>query len=79
MFEFRLINTADGNQIVDRKLKTPYEMLTPLQMIEYIDMDEKILFMDRMERKAREERERKEKKWHNPFSHFIKKNNCRFA
>ena len=33
----------------------------------------KILFMDRMERKAREERERKEKKWHNPFSHFIKK------
>ena len=39
----------------------------------------KILFMDRMERTAREERERKEKKWHNPFSHFIKKNNCRFA
>ena len=36
MFEFRIINIADGNQIIDRSLKTPYKALTPLQMMKYI-------------------------------------------
>lgn len=36
MFNFRIITTADGNQIIDRNLKTPYEALTPTQMVEYI-------------------------------------------
>ena len=31
MFNFRIINTADGNQIIDRNLKTPYDALTPTQ------------------------------------------------
>lgn len=38
MFNFRIINMADGNQIIDRNLKTPYEALTPLQMVEYAEM-----------------------------------------
>lgn len=29
MFNFRIITTADGNQIIDRNLKTPYDALTP--------------------------------------------------
>ena len=51
MFNFRIITTADGNQIIDRNLKTPYEALTPTQMVEYMEMDNSLAFMDRMERK----------------------------
>ncbi len=67
MFEFRIIDTADGNQIIDRNLKTPYNALTPLQMVEYLEMDNRLAYMDRMERKARAEAERKRKIVRNPF------------
>ena len=61
MFNFRIINTADGNQIIDRNLKTPYDALTPTQM------DNSLAFMDRMERKAREKAEHMRKVAKNPF------------
>ena len=61
MFNFRLINTPDGNQIIDTTLKTPYSSLTPLQMIEYIEMDNQLAYMERMERKQKREAERKQK------------------
>lgn len=67
MFNFRIIDTADGNQIIDRNLKTPYEALTPLQMVEYTEMDNRLLIMDRMERKAREKAEHMRKVAKNPF------------
>lgn len=67
MFNFRIINTADGNQIVDRNLRTPYEALTPVQMIEYTEMDNRMTFMDRMERKAREKAEYMRRVARNPF------------
>lgn len=67
MFDFRIIDTADGNQIIDRNLKTPYKALTPLQMVEYLEMDNRLAYMDRMERKAREEVERKRKLARNPI------------
>lgn len=54
MFNFRIITTADGNQIIDRNLKTPYEALTPTQMLEYTELDNQMAFMDRMERKAKQ-------------------------
>lgn len=53
MFNFRIIDTADGNQIIDRNFKTPYEALTPVQMVEYTEMDNRMTFMDRMERKRK--------------------------
>lgn len=53
MFNFRIIDTADGNQIIDRNLKTPYEALTPVQMVEYTEIDNRMTFMDRMERKRK--------------------------
>lgn len=67
MFDFRIIDTADGNQIIDRNLKTPYKALTPLQMVEYLEMDNRLAYMDRMEWKAREEAERKRKLARNPI------------
>ena len=57
MFNFRIITMADGNQIIDRNLKTPYEALTPMQMVEYTEMDNQMALMDRMERKAKQNAE----------------------
>lgn len=59
MFNFRIITTADGNQIIDRNLKTPYEALTPTQILEYTELDNQMAFMDRMERKAKRKEEKK--------------------
>ena len=67
MFDFRIIDTSDGNQIIDRSLKTPYNALTPLQMVEYLEMDNRLAYMDRMERKARVEAERRRKIARNPI------------
>lgn len=67
MFNFRIIDTADGTQIIDRQLKTPYSSLTPVQMVEYTEMDARLSFMDRIERKARREAEHQRKMARNPF------------
>ena len=61
MFEFRIIDTADGNQVIDRNLKTPYSALTAWQMVEYVEMDAELAIMDAMERKEQIEAERKQK------------------
>ena len=67
MFNFRIIDTPDGNQIIDRSLKTPYETLTALQMLEYAEMDERLAYMDRIEQNARKEAEHKRKMARNPI------------
>ena len=59
MFNFRLINTPDGNQIIDTTLKTPYDSITPIEMMEYIEIDAQLDYMERMERKQKREAERK--------------------
>ena len=58
MFDFRLINTESGNQIIDMSLRTPYESLTPLQMLDYIEVDSHMAIMERMKRKQRRQQAR---------------------
>ncbi len=67
MFDFRIIDIENGGQVIDRNLKTPYNALTPLQMVEYMEMDNRLTYMDRMERKARVESERRRKLVWNPL------------
>ena len=67
MFNFRIIDTPDGNQIIDRNLKTPYKALTTLQIVEYLETDNRLAYMDRVERKARAEAERRRKIARNPI------------
>ena len=67
MFNFRIITLADGNQIIDPSLKTPYDSLTPLQMEEYTKMDEDIAYMDRVKREARRAAEHERKIVRNPL------------
>lgn len=61
IFEFRIINLPDGTQVIDTSLKTPYDALTPLQMVEYTEMDIQIAVMDRMRKKERMEAEQQQK------------------
>lgn len=53
MFNFRIIETADGNQIIDRSVQTPYNALDPVAFLEYTEMANQIYTMDRIRRKAR--------------------------
>ena len=61
MFEFRIINLPDGNQIIDTTLKTPYDSITAVEMLEYMEVDARLEYMRRMERKQQREAERKQK------------------
>lgn len=70
MFDFRIINLSDGNQVIRRDLKTPYNALTPIQMIEYVEIDVQITIMDRLKKKAQAESERRRKIARNPFVRF---------
>ena len=61
MFNFRLINTPDGNQIIDTTLKTPYDSITAVEMLEYMEVDNRLAYMKRIEKKQQREAERKRK------------------
>lgn len=61
MFNFRIINTAEGNQIIDENLKTPYDALTPTEMVEYTEVDKSLAILERMEKKRLKEEERQRK------------------
>lgn len=67
MFEFRLINTADGNQVIDRRLKTPYESLDLVQFLEYLETEESLYYMDMVEKKAKQKAEHMKKIARNPL------------
>ena len=62
MFDFRIINTPDGNQVIDRTLKTPEDSLTAVQMMEYMETEATLSYIDRMERKAKERMQKAPKK-----------------
>ena len=61
MFNFRLINTPDGNQIIDTTLKTPYDSITAVEMLEYMEVDNRLAYMKRIVKKQQREAERKRK------------------
>ena len=61
MFEFRLINLSDGNQIIDTTLKTPYDSITAVEMMEYMEVDARLAYIERIERKQKREAEHKRK------------------
>ena len=60
-FDFRIIRCADGNDLIDETLKTPYAALNPVQMVEYTEVDNNFAYMRRLERQKRREEERQRK------------------
>lgn len=67
MFNFRIILCADGSQVIDHTLNTPYSALTLEQMEEYIKMDNQNVIMDRIKRKQQREEEQRRKQEQNLF------------
>ena len=61
MFEFRIIDTADGNQVIDNTLKTPYSSLTLEQFQEYVEVSKCVEVLELLKIKERREAERKQK------------------
>ena len=49
-FNFRIIKTANGAEIIDSTLSTPYSALTPMQMIDYINVENSLYFAERQKR-----------------------------
>lgn len=70
MFNFRIIDIDDGNQVIRRDLKTPYSALTPLQYIEYTNMEVQLYIADRQKKKFLKELNRRRKLARNPFVRF---------
>ena len=66
-FDFRIIHMGNGVDVFDMELSTPYASLTPLQMVEYIEAENQLAFMERMKAKYRRNCERRKKIVANPF------------
>ncbi len=66
IFNFRIINTPDGNQVIDRTIQTSCDTLDSFQLLEYMEVEEKLSVMDSLKRKQRMERERRQRV-RNPF------------
>lgn len=49
-FNFRIIKIANGAEIIDSTLSTPYNSLTPLQMMDYINIENSLYFAERQKR-----------------------------
>ena len=52
-FDFTIIICTDGMEIIDRRKKTYYHQLTPVQMVEYIETEIQLVILDRLERNKR--------------------------
>ena len=60
MFDFRIIEGQNGSQVIDTTLKTPFESLTPVQMVDYIEVEEQLLYMKKL--KAKQDKQSKRKR-----------------
>lgn len=47
MFDFAIIKLIDGTEIINPSMKTPFESLTPLQLMEYTEIDNRLFAMER--------------------------------
>lgn len=49
-FNFRIIKCANGADIIDSNLSTPYNSLTPIQMMDYINVENSLYFAEKQKR-----------------------------
>lgn len=67
MFNFAIIEMEDGTQIIDPAGRTSYNGLSPLEMMEYTEIDARLAHIERMEREQR----RKEKQHRGFFQRLM--------
>jgi len=66
-FNFRIIEQPDGVQVIDNRVKTEMDTLTPEMQLEYMEVYEHLVFMERMKRKVQREREQQMENSRNPL------------
>jgi hypothetical protein len=49
-FNFRIIKAGNGTEVIDNTLSTPYNSLTSLQMMDYINVENSLYFAERQKR-----------------------------
>lgn len=49
-FNFRIIKAGNGAEVIDDTLSTPYSALTPMQMLDYINVENSLYFTERRKR-----------------------------
>lgn len=49
-FNFRIVKAGNGTEVIDNTLSTPYNSLTPLQMLDYINIENSLYFAERQKR-----------------------------
>ena len=49
-FNFRIIKAGNGTEVSDNTLSTPYNSLTSLQMMDYINVENSLYFSERQKR-----------------------------
>ena len=54
-FNFRIIKSANGVEIIDNTLSTPYNSLTPMQMIDYINVENTLYLAEKQNKVKVEE------------------------
>ena len=66
-FNFRILEQADGSQVINNKVKTPMDSLTPEMQMEYMEVEVQLAYMELLRERERKEAERKRKLARNPF------------
>lgn len=67
-FNFRIMEQADGSQLINDKVKTPIDSLTPEMQVEYMEVENQLAFMERIRKKEQRERQEcRQKSARNPF------------
>ena len=54
-FNFRIIKISNGVEIIDNTLSTPYNSLTPMQMIDYINVENTLYLAEKQNKVKVEE------------------------
>lgn len=52
-FNFRIITTPDGNQIIDRTQETSCDSMSPVEMLDYLQVEESLYFAERQRKKVK--------------------------
>ena len=66
-FDFRLVDLPDGSQLINDKVKTPIDALTPEMQVEYMEVYSQLSYLETLKRQARREADRQRKLARNPL------------
>ena len=53
-FNFRIITTANGNQIIDTTQETLCDSMSAVEMLDYLQVEESLYFAERQRRKMKQ-------------------------